>query len=462
MRKRVFFVWTAVLSLLLALATFSQGQDAADSKDHPLFSRLPNFNIAAQETMELGRHSFLDGKGEDRSVEGRKIWMRYELAPGSPSPGVAGIIRHYAKTAEGAGGSIFESTARNVFLNFVKEGKEIWAEVSAGEDYYTLTIVEKIIPPETFPPVQLGESLRPAPTTETPRISPAIVPEPAGSQTQSGPSSAPSVPSAGPPSAPPGRSAPRSLISVSKLPDLAVAAVNQKYKRSLKAATPSPDIEVLIRNNGGDYVGPLKIHVHSHVITPIPPGHDLYPETQKTFNYERVEIPGGGQMSLDLGRAIRVSASQWGCRRQVIVALDRKVHNDFNPANNTLGATFFEQTGIGSELSPLQEVDLKAETDGDWRRIRTDRTHRLRPGLYTVRFRLVSCSRTDQRYYLDMGKGSFQWITVPAGGEALAEIRFEIPDKQKSVLPMKWYRPRWDEDWKDARTLFNFSYDTNP
>jgi hypothetical protein len=462
MRKRIFFVWTAVLSFLFAVAAISQGQDAAGSKDHPFFSRLPNFNIAAHETMELGRHSFLDGKGEDRSVEGRKIWMRYELVPGSPSPGVVGIIHHYAKAAEEVGGSTFESTARTLFLNFVKEGKEIWAEVSVGEEYYTLTIVEKPTQPEVFSPVQLGDGPRAAPTPEISGVSPAIVPEATGTHIQPGPSSAPSVPSAGPPSAPPGRAAPRSITSIAKLPDLAVAAVNQKYQRSLKAASPSPDIDVLIRNNGGDYAGPLKIHVRSHGIVPISPGHDPYPETNKTFNYERVEIPGGSQMNLELGRAIRVSSSRWGCRRQVVVTLDRKVHNDANPANNTLGTTFFEQTGIASELSPLHEVELKADSDGDWRRIRTDRTHRLRPGMYTVRFRLVSCSRTDQRYYLDMGKGSFQWVTVPAGGEASAEIRFEIPDKQKSVLPMKWYRPRWDEDWKDARTLFNFSYDTNP
>ncbi len=462
MRKRIFFVCIAVLSFLFAVATVSQGQDAAGSKDHPFFSRLPNFNIAAHETMELGRHSFLDGKGEDRSVEGRKIWMRYELLPGSPSPGVAGIIRHYAKTAEGAGGSAFESTARTVFLNFVKEGKEIWAEVSAAEEYYTVTIVEKSAQSEIFPPVQLGDGPRAAPTPEISGVSPAIVPEATGTRTQPGPSSAPSVPSAGPPSAPPGRAAPRSITSIAKLPDLAVAAVNQKYQRSLRTTSPSPDIDVLIRNNGGDYVGPLKIHVRSHSVVPVPPGQAPYPETNRTFNYEKVEIPGGGQMHLELGRAIRISSSQWGCRRQVIVTLDRKVHHDVNLANNTLGTTFFEQTGIATELSPLHEVELKADPDGDWRRIRTDQTHRLRPGMYTVRFRLVSCSRTDQRYYLDMGKGSFQWVTVPAGGEASAEIRFEIPDKQKNVLPMKWFRPRWDEDWKDARTLFNFSYDTNP
>jgi hypothetical protein len=61
-----------------------------------------------------------------------------------------------------------------------------------------------------------------------------------------------------------------------------------------------------------------------------------------------------------------------------------------------------------------------------------------------------------------MGKGSFQWVTVPGKGEAWVEIHFELPEKQKSALPMKWYRPRWDEEWKDARTLFTLSYDTNP
>ena len=446
-----------VLTALLAgnVPTAAQSADVSGSKDHPFFSRLPNFNLAMHDALNLGRHSFMDGKGEDRTVDGRKFVIRYELAQGGPSPSISEIIRHYAKTAEEAGGSIYEYTDHTLFLNFVKEGKEIWAEVSAGEDYYTLTIVEKSSQPETLPSVQLGTELQPAPTPGASGVSaPPTVPGPAG---------APPASPAGPSSAPGRVTPPRgSMTPLPRFPDLAIAAIHQRFQQSWRAVSPSPDIDVLIRNNGGDYAGPMKIHVRSYSRVPVPPGQDPHPETQQTFYYERVEIPGGDQKSFGMERAIKVSSTHWGCRRQVIVTLDRQMHNDANPGNNTLSTTFFQQTGIGSELSPLREVEMKAESDGDWRRVRTNRTHRLRPGIYTVRFRLVSCSRTDQKYYLDMGKGSFQWVTVPAGGEAPVEMRFELPDKQKNILPMKWYRPRWDEDWKDARTLFNFSYDTNP
>jgi hypothetical protein len=443
---------TIALSFLFGASAISQGQGVAGGNDHPSFPRLPNFNLAAQETQDLGRHTFADSKGEQRAVEGRKFWMRYEIAQGSLFPGVAEISRRHADIAKDAGGSIYEFTDRTLFLNFMKEGQEIWTEVSVGEDFYTLTIVEKLTQTEAPPPVQMGGVVQPPPA---PAISATpSVPVPAAS---------PPAPPVGPPSPPAKATPPRgSIAPLLRITDLGVAAVHQKYKPSWRAVSPGPDIEVLIRNNGGDYAGPMKIHVRSYSLMPVPRGQDPYPETNKTFDFEKVEISGGGQWSFGLEGAIKIPSTQWGCRRQVMVTLDRWVHNDANPGNNTMATTFFEQTGIASELSPLREVELKADSGGEWRRIRTDRTHHLRPGMYTVRFRLVSCSRTDQRYYLDMGKGSFQWVTVPGKGEAWVEIHFELPEKQKSALPMKWYRPRWDEEWKDARTLFTLSYDTNP
>ena len=236
-------------------------------------------------------------------------------------------------------------------------------------------------------------------------------------QTVPGLAGTPPVSPAGPSSAPGRVTPPRgSITPLPRLPDLAVAAVHQRYQRYWRAASPSPDIDVLIRNNGGDYAGPMKIHVRSYSTVPVLPGRDPYPETNKTFNYERVEIPGGGQMSLGLERAITGSPTQWGCRRQVIVTLDRKVHNDVNPGNNSMGTTFFEQTGIGSELSPLGEVELKADSNGDWRRIRTDKIHRLRSGMYTVRFRLVSWQLDGSEVLPGYGQGIFSVGHSPGGG----------------------------------------------
>ncbi len=452
MKKGLYLIWAAIFAFLFSQAVIAQGQDPASGKGHPSFSPMPNFNLAAHLIQDPGRHTFIDSKGEERTVEGRKFLIRYELAPGSPSPNADEITRHHADIAKDAGGSSFEFSDRILFLNFEKEGKEIWAEVSVMEESYALMIVEKPTQPGAFSPVQSGPVLQPGPTPEASATPP--LPSPPGP---------PLVPPKGPPPPPVRVTPPRgSIILLPRLPDLAIAAVNQRYQHSWRAVSPSPEIEVVIRNNSGDYVGPMKIHVRSHSIIPFPRGRDPYPETNKTFHFEKVEIPGGRQISFELEGAIKVSSTQWGCRRKVIVTLDRRIHRDASPGNNTLVTTFYEQTGIGSELSPLGEVELKADSGGKWRRIRTRRTHRLQPGMYTVRFRLVSCSRTDQMYYLDMGKGSFQWVTVPGRGEVPVEIRFEVPDKQKNVLPMKWYRPRWDEDWKDARTLFNLSYDTTP
>ena len=135
MKKYLFLATFAVL-----LPTILSAQDIEGSKDHPLFNRISGFIITDYSYEEFGSEEFYDENDNSIIVEGEKTYIYYEskelVAP-------LKIIRNYANAARDIGGKAVEYTGNQVFINIKKDGKAIWAEVSAGDYYYSLTIVEK-------------------------------------------------------------------------------------------------------------------------------------------------------------------------------------------------------------------------------------------------------------------------------------------------------------------------------
>ncbi len=119
---------------------FLWAQDIDGSKDHPLFNRMPGFTITDYSYEEFGSGEFVDENENDVSVEGEKTYIYYEsedqVAP-------LKIIRNYTNAAKEIGGKSVEYTGNRAFINVRKNGKEVWAEINAGENYYYITIIEK-------------------------------------------------------------------------------------------------------------------------------------------------------------------------------------------------------------------------------------------------------------------------------------------------------------------------------
>jgi OOP family OmpA-OmpF porin len=119
---------------------FIYAQDLEGSKDHPLFSRMQGFTITDYLYQEFGAEDFYDENDNYVNVEGEKTYIYYEsedlVAP-------LKIIRNYENAAKEIGGKAMEYTGNQAYINIKKDGKEIWASVSAGDYYYTLTIVER-------------------------------------------------------------------------------------------------------------------------------------------------------------------------------------------------------------------------------------------------------------------------------------------------------------------------------
>lgn len=129
------------LTACLVLLTGSlPAQDMEGAKDHPLFNRMTGFTITDYSFEEFGSAEFYDENDNSVIVEGEKTYIYYEsedlVAP-------LKIIRNYANAARQIGGKAVEYTGNRVDINIKKDGKEIWAEVYAGDYYYTLMVVEK-------------------------------------------------------------------------------------------------------------------------------------------------------------------------------------------------------------------------------------------------------------------------------------------------------------------------------
>lgn len=129
--------WVACFAVYPA---FLYAQDVEGSKDHPMFSRMPGFIITEYRFDEFGSEEFVDENENDVTVEGRKTYVYYEseelVAP-------LKVIRNYTNAAKKIGGKAIEYTASRAYVNIKKDGKEVWAEIYAGDYYYYLTIVEK-------------------------------------------------------------------------------------------------------------------------------------------------------------------------------------------------------------------------------------------------------------------------------------------------------------------------------
>lgn len=142
--KRVFVVAGILCASLFAGACFGQQKDAANCKDHPLLSRLPDYWIESCVQKQFDAYKFAVGKGQN-SVEGQFWNIRYQPPRGLTSkPSTLQVLRNVENAIKKVGGTVLASDSSKETLKLEHDGKELWVEVWA--DYtgkYILTIVEK-------------------------------------------------------------------------------------------------------------------------------------------------------------------------------------------------------------------------------------------------------------------------------------------------------------------------------
>jgi OOP family OmpA-OmpF porin len=133
------------LSLITTGVAFAGEPDAEGASDHPLFSRMPGYRISRYEVKEFDSHPFRAAKGKEFPVEGRVYEIRYALQEGAKEPSRLQVIRNYEKAVKQIGGTVLKTDDEgNSYLKVVKDGKEVYAHVSAYiTSEWMLYIVEK-------------------------------------------------------------------------------------------------------------------------------------------------------------------------------------------------------------------------------------------------------------------------------------------------------------------------------
>ena len=133
------------IMLLLATGLVAQQKDSADCKDHPSFSRMPDYWIYACQQKQFEAYSFVVGKGKSESQEGQfwKIAYRPQNTLVS-KPSELQIQRNFENAVQKQGGAVLWSEKGRSTFKLTREGLEIWVELRTDfTSGYALFIVQK-------------------------------------------------------------------------------------------------------------------------------------------------------------------------------------------------------------------------------------------------------------------------------------------------------------------------------
>ncbi|HEX7503135.1 MAG TPA: OmpA family protein [Acidobacteriota bacterium] len=144
MKKRLLVL--TLIMVFFATAGFAVLQkDEPKCKDHPLFTRMPDYWIRSCIQKQFDAYDFTVAKGKKQPVEGQ-FW-RIDYYPQADAVSRASelqIQRNFENAIQKLGGTVVYSEKGLSCLKLVKDGKETWIEVRAEfTGKYWLYIVQK-------------------------------------------------------------------------------------------------------------------------------------------------------------------------------------------------------------------------------------------------------------------------------------------------------------------------------
>lgn len=153
MRARIrVFVVIGVLMAVFSGSVLAE-DDAKGCKDHPFFSRMPNYYLTECKSSEFDSYEFYDPDTQGKStvvVEGRRYDIAYRIKRDFRDKRATPlqIIRNHENAVKKFGGTTYSWTGiggGQMYAKYKKAGMETWARVFINEngDHYTITIVEK-------------------------------------------------------------------------------------------------------------------------------------------------------------------------------------------------------------------------------------------------------------------------------------------------------------------------------
>jgi OmpA-OmpF porin, OOP family len=171
--KKLKSMFLLALILISGQTFYAQNEDAEGCKDHPMFTRMPNFHLNWCEFREFDAYKFPleNTTSEERkmeTVEGKYYQYLYYINEGATQPSALQIYRNYEnalKTAKGiVVAKVYEPGNNYNFLcgKFKDGSKETWVHIDAGDGARTefyITIVEKEIMQQVIQATEILNSL---------------------------------------------------------------------------------------------------------------------------------------------------------------------------------------------------------------------------------------------------------------------------------------------------------------
>jgi OmpA-OmpF porin, OOP family len=141
--KRSVLILLSILSL--AFPIIAQQKDDANCKDHPLFTRMPDYWIHSCDQKEFDGYTFDAGQGAAVQINGQYWKIRYYPQNSAKSkPSEQQILLNFENAVKKLGGTLLSKGKSKEVMKLSKDGKEVWVEVTTEfTGKYALIIVEK-------------------------------------------------------------------------------------------------------------------------------------------------------------------------------------------------------------------------------------------------------------------------------------------------------------------------------
>jgi outer membrane protein OmpA-like peptidoglycan-associated protein len=127
------FVALLAILILSSLPLAAQTQtDVKGCKEHPLFTRMPTYWIHNCDDRAFDAYAFPVAQGKKESIEGHLIKVSYyPQATAKDKPSALQILRNHENSLAAIGGTVVWKSDGQLTAKVMRDGKEIWINVSA-------------------------------------------------------------------------------------------------------------------------------------------------------------------------------------------------------------------------------------------------------------------------------------------------------------------------------------------
>lgn len=119
---------------------FLNGQGVANTPDYPLFPRMKGFKMLEYDVTEPASYRFVDMDGKEIIVSGRLLYYYYE-SDNDMSP--SKILETVSARAKELTAQFCGHDGNKLCMIIQQDNVEVWADISAGEFYYTIRLIER-------------------------------------------------------------------------------------------------------------------------------------------------------------------------------------------------------------------------------------------------------------------------------------------------------------------------------